>query len=126
MDAIDEVRMRLDVIEARLSVVEVEHSKHRTSVEALLAEQTKTIADFSQQSHSLTSTAVAASANYYVLQDLILRLTNQVAIVSATLGSAIQALKKGDAAASDQALADALEMQDRLGAMIDSLSGRPG
>lgn len=129
MDAIDDVRMRLAALEARISVIEAENPSAALSaidLDNILTKLSEKVATLTEKVDELSSSVAMTGANHYFLQDSIVRLTNQVAIVSATLGSAIYALKKGDTAASDQALADALEMQDRLGTMIDSLSGRPG
>lgn len=129
MDAIDDVRMRLAALEARISVIEAENPSAALSaidLDNILTKLSEKVATLTEKVDELSSSVAITGANHYFLQDSIVRLTNQVAIVSATLGSAIYALKKGDTAASDQALADALEMQDRLGTMIDSLSGRPG
>lgn len=68
--------------------------------------------------------AVVSGSQASLLRDALLRLTNQVAIVAATLGSAIHALKRGDAQQSTSALADALDSQARLGAMLNEISGK--
>lgn len=126
MDAIDELRLKVAVLESQMAMLSLDHSpsllptldQRITKIEGMLPTIERKVLDAELQ-------AVVAGSQAAVLQDALLRLTNQVAIVAATLGSAIHALKRGDAAASDQALADALASQDRLGSMLNEVAGRP-
>ena len=127
MDAIDEVRMRLAALEARVAAAEAARPEHALSaidIEGVLANYSERLALLQADGIELKSHLAVTGSHLALLNHTVFQLTNQLAIVVATLGSAIYALKRGDSAASDQALQDALEMQDRLGGMIDGLLGR--
>lgn len=128
MDAIDEVRMRLIALEARVAAAEATRPGHALSaidIENVLASYSERLASLQADGVDLKSQLAVTGSQLAMLNHTVFQLANQLAIVVATLGSAIYALKRGDAAASDQALQDALEMQDRLGGMIDGVLGRP-
>lgn len=128
MDAIDEVRARLSMLETRLLNVDgIAQSaiSQITSSQAQVMMLDQEIRSLRAQMMMLEVGISAAHSEAAVIQSNVLRLVNQVAIVSATLGSAIQALKQGDANASSAALDDALSTQMRLGSMLNDLGGRP-
>lgn len=127
MDATDEVRMRLSALEARVAAAEAARPEHALSsidMEGVLASYSARLAMLQAEGIEMKSQLAVNGSHLALLNQTVFQLTNQLAIVVATLGSAIYALKRGDSAASDHALQDALEMQDRLGGMIDGLLGR--
>lgn len=127
MDAIDEVRMRLAALEAHVAAAEAARPEHALSaidIENVLTKYSERLAALQADAIDLKSHLAVTASQLASLNHTVFQLTNQLAIVVATLGSAIHALKRGDSAGSDQALQDALEMQDRLGGMIDGLLGR--
>ncbi|WP_291536213.1 hypothetical protein [Brevundimonas sp.] len=125
MDAIDEVRLKIATLEAQLSILNVERSPgDMRALEQRVSKIEAVLPSIENKSLEGQAIAVMASGQAAMLQDSLLRLTNQVAIVAATLGSAIHALKRGDTSASDKALSDALASQERLGSMLNEVSGR--
>lgn len=117
MDAIDVVRAELAAQGA--VIAQVQQAQTRLELDVHHAFQSVHANLAGLEAKFAASDAVYSSQLNY-LKTVVFSLTNQMAMVSATLGSAIDALKRGDANASSQALHDALAMQDQLGHMIDT------
>lgn len=118
VDAIDIVRAELAAHAVRLERIEGVQERLSIDIDNALGSIHAKMAVISE---TVAASGATQSVQIVHLRDIVFSLTNQVAIVAATLGSAIDALKQGDAEASGKALNDALSMQDRLGHMIDDL-----